>query len=175
MEKLGSESDPCPCERGQMSPESSGPVHDNEILDLLLTDPQAIVDGKINPIVFSGALRNGLSTIRTGAPVEEYKTVLNELNKRSKEANGVRYFDSVLRFPAGMVREKDGRRLLCVYDTALPNQPNHVDLMSPNPSAFPDKNSQKKFQRILKDLLAHCIVDGRELHGGQLTSYMRKR
>lgn len=175
MEELGVEGDPCPCEQVSMHPDSPGPVKDGEMLDLLLTDPQAIVDGKINPIVFSHAVKNGLSTIRSTAPVEEYRAVLEALNKRSQVANKHRYFDSVLRFSAGMVREVDGKRFLCVYDTALPGQPNHVDLMSPNASAFEDKTELKKFLRKLKDLLANRIIDGRELHEGQLTSYMRTR
>jgi hypothetical protein len=157
-----------------MHAESPGPVKDDEVLHLLLTDPQAIVDGKISSVTFSHAFRNGLSAIRATAPVEEYKVVLEELIRRSAASNGERYFNGVLAFPASLVREKDGKRLLCVYDTSLPGQPNHVDLMAPDAKNLTGNKAQK-FQKKLKELLEGYRLDGEALFEGALIPYMRGR
>lgn len=156
-----------------MGAESPGPVSDEQLLDFLVTDPQAVKDGRINPGALAQISGNGLSTIRADAPVEEYIRVLELLIDGAAESkNGERYFDSVLRFPASLVRyEENGDRFLCVYDTSLPEQPNHVDLMLPDAKTT-SNNQCKKKQKHLRALLKNR-VSGADLFDGALVCFMR--
>lgn len=163
----------CPCEECKVGEDSPGPVADDEVLHFIVTDPQAIEGDKIKPFALSQVYKDGLSTIRSTAPVEEYILVLERLIQRSKEANNEeRYFDSVLEFPASLVRYDEAEsRLLCVYDTSLTEQPNHVDLMVPGA----DKLTKKDVAALTKKLreLLTKRISGSDLFNGELTKYMR--
>jgi hypothetical protein len=139
---------PCGCEKFRLAPQSPGVVQDDETLNLILTDPQSIKDGKSpHPGVLVQIDTFGLSVLRDAASNQEFEHTIRELIQRSKERGQERFFHGVCSFQAGEVRYDGQDRFLCVYDTALPEKPHHADVFGPDLSAPEDKISKGERER----------------------------
>jgi hypothetical protein len=142
-------SDVCGCEQFRLAANSPGPVKDDEILDLILSDPQSIQNGRSpHPGILVQIDTFGLSVLRDSAANDEFEDTIIELRDRSKERGKERFFHGVCVFQAAEIRSEGTERFLCVYDTALPKRPHHADVFGPDLSAMAsDKISRSEHER----------------------------
>jgi hypothetical protein len=175
--------DVCGCERYTLSDLSPGPVHDEELLNLIISDPQGIKDGKTpHPGILVQIDQAGLSVLRDAASNEEFEITIRELKERSEQKGGERYFFGICAFKARSIRVSGDRRFLCVYDTALDNKPNHADVFGPDlkAMALPEQISKgehkrRNMARIKKfiEQMGECFVPARMFRDGAFAKYSR--
>jgi hypothetical protein len=97
--------DICGCERYRLSSHSTGQVENAELLNLIVSDPQGIKDGKTpHPGMFVQIDRAGLSVLREGATNEEFELTIRELKDRAAQSGAERYFHGVCTLKAGEIR-----------------------------------------------------------------------
>jgi hypothetical protein len=119
----------CGCEQHSLSELSPGVVQDDETLHFIVSDPDGLLDGRINPILLRQLHIGGLSVLRENATTEEFVRTLDELT--STWAKNVRSFIGVTSFQCAGVRFGNEGRLCCVFDTGLPSKPHHADIVGP--------------------------------------------
>lgn len=155
---------PCGCEKYRVSPHSPGPVTDDEVLCLLVSDPQMIVDGWLHPSKLANFDTSGQSVLREAAADNEFENTMAELVSRSKERGKHRWCLGVLRFPVHAVRYCASDRFLCVYDTGMEHKPFHADLMCG--PLVPDGATGGQLKRARMELAREVITAlGREIVG----------
>lgn len=129
----------CACEEGSVSPYSPGPVADEEVLVRAIFN-RIYVDseGALKPTYFQAVIRDftvrGLSVNR-----REYVTEDDFLDRLRGHASNKHGYLGFIAAKCGDLRSlfSEGRRLLCVYDTATEIDCSHADVcqsVSPDPS-----------------------------------------
>ena len=126
----------CGCEAFSVSDHSPGLVADDEPLHFVVSDPKALLNGSLNPTVLMQVDFGGLSVLRECASNEEFDITIKQLKERATAADSEWYFFGVCTFNASSVRYDGDKRFLCVFDTGLPDKPNHADVMGPDLSAM---------------------------------------
>jgi hypothetical protein len=117
----------CGCENFSLSDHSPGRVDDSELLDLIISDPQSIQDGKLpHPSALVQIDRAGLSVLRDRAANEEFEQTIRELKDRAEMNGKERFFHGICSIRTAGIRGDAENRFLCVYDTALRTKPNHA-------------------------------------------------
>ncbi len=164
----------CGCERYKAAENSPGQITDDETLHLIISDPQHLLNGtELNPVLAMQIDRGGLSTVRDAAADNEFVITLNELQQRPGQVE--RYFHGMLSFRAATVRYDEGRRFVCIYDTALPGKPNHSDLMAP-PYAGSNREKKRAEKARLKrliDLIGPTFLSAARFRNGAFMQYAR--
>lgn len=122
----------CGCEAYSVSSHSPGPVDDREQLHFVVSDPKSLLNGSLNPTALTQIDYGGLSVLRESASDTEFKITINQLKERANSADSEWFFFGVCSFTASTIRTDNNQRFLCVYDTGLPDKPNHADIMGPN-------------------------------------------
>jgi hypothetical protein len=172
----------CGCEKYKLSDHSPSPVSDQETLNLIISDPQSIKDGKIlHPGVLVQIDRAGLSVLRDQADNDEFEMTIQELNERARASGGERFFHGVCAFAAGSIRHDESARFLCVYDTGLAMKPNHADIVGPDHKAMAEdlisKGEQERRNRArikkLIDRVRDSFVPAKTFRGGVFISHSR--
>jgi len=170
----------CGCEAYQLGDTSPGRVADNELLNLIISDPNSLLaDGMLNPIMLVQLDRSGVSVLRDCAADDEFALTLSELNERSAANGRARYFHGVCAFAASMVRYDQGTRLVGIYDTSLPKKPNHADMIAPDIHAGTDasktqkeKDRRKRQKRVI-ELIGPCLIPARQFRAGAFVKFAR--
>ncbi|WP_146030401.1 hypothetical protein [Thalassospira sp. GB04J01] len=150
-------SEPCGCEKYRASENSPGPVLDEETLNYLVPTPDGRTEsGHINPLFMNQVALNGLSVLRNTASNSEFELTIKQLRPRweSKE----RKLEGIVSFDARSVRYLEGKRLCCIYDTALPDKPNHADVMSA-PWTGPEQVLTRRQLSQRKKIVIKEIID----------------
>jgi hypothetical protein len=172
--------EPCGCEKFKMSDQSPGLVNDDELLGLVISDPNSLLpDGSISPIMFVPLDRGGLSTLRDAAANEEFELIISELKQRSAQRGSVRYFHGVCEFKVATVRYDGEDRLVGVYDTALPGKPHHADIVGPNlhvittaSKSEQERDRRKRYKRML-ELIGPSFIPARRFRNGAFMHHAR--
>lgn len=166
----------CGCEAYSVSDHSPGCVDDDETLHYLVPTPEGRTEnGFLSPTFLISVDTDGLSVLRHRAQDNEFEVTVAELRPRWQDKS--RSLEGIMSFKASAVRYLDGHRLCCVYDTGMPEKPNHADLMAPSlEKLFPgsSKTEIKKRQRArIKQIIdqignnftqAAAFRDGRLAH-----------
>lgn len=153
---IAASSVPCGCEAYRASSQSPGPVADDEVLNFLLSDPGShLQNGTLNPAIVQPAIRSGLSVLRDRAADSEFEVTLNQLNERWKPKQ--KAFSGVQRFSAAAVRDRSLPGVWCVYDTALPEKPNHADIMAGAKIEAMSNSQRTREERALQKALIDRI------------------
>jgi hypothetical protein len=152
-------------------------VSDNEILNLIITDPNHLINGvELNPALAMQIDRGGLSTLRDLASNDEFSLTIQELRARSASNGDERFFHGVLAFEAGKVRTVGGERFLCVYDTGMENKPYHADIMAP-PVSGESKSQISRAQmaryRKLIEVIGPSLVPAERFRNGAFAEFAR--
>jgi len=143
--------DPFSCERCRLSIWSPGRVNDDEILHLIITDPQSVDSrsGQLLPRAVNQIDRAGQSVLRDGASNRQFRWTYGEMKKAS-DARGIpRFFHGVCSFPARVIRYDNNSRLLGVYDTALLSRRYHADLFAP-PLGLSRRDKERRTELIIR-------------------------
>lgn len=128
----------CQCEAESVSDHSPGPVKGEELLLRTLYSPIHInpTTGDVNPIYFRDAANRGLSVNRKMHIDEaELRVRIEGKIARDRDADKKRDdFFRVLTARCDAVKGilEDGKRLFCVYDTAMSDDPSHADICQAN-------------------------------------------
>lgn len=123
----------CCCQASSVSEHSTGAVLDDEMLVRILVTPIHIKGNRVKAAAFSGAEKGGLSLFRDAqATDDEILKVATGLVENARKNNGdAAGVLGVLVIAASAIRqtkaETDERPAFCVYDTALPDIPSHVE------------------------------------------------
>lgn len=150
-------SEPCGCENYSVADNSPGPVQDNEVLNYLVPTPEGRTEnGHINPLFLNQVTVNGLSVLRDSAANSEFELTILELRPRWQSKQ--RELEGVISFKAKDVRYLGDARLCCVYDTALPDKPNHADLMA-TPLIEQDETVTNSELKKRKKVKIKAIID----------------
>ena len=166
----------CGCEMHQAAKSSPGPVSDEEVLHLIISDPQSLLPtGYLNPAIATQIDRGGMSTLREKATDDEFIKTIEELRARSAGKGEERFFHGVLVFNTGAVRHDCGKRFLCVYDTALVDKPNHADVMAPVLEGSKSAKTRAERARIKKviEIIGQNFVSAASFREGSFISYAR--
>gem|GEM_PF-4497517 len=137
----------CGCENFRLSDHSPGPVADGELLHMLVMDPQSIVDGWLHPSRIKRFTTSGQSVLRDGASDAEFELTAAQLQANAYRASKKTRLAGILSFLTANVRYCMTDRLLCVFDTAMEEKPNHADLMCSGLGPLSEdwsKNKRKK-------------------------------
>jgi hypothetical protein len=133
--------------------------------------------GEINPVLAEQIFRGGLSALRDDAHDAEFLETLTELQQHSAGKGAERYAHGVLSFSAATVRYVQDRRFMCVYDTALPHKPHHVDIMAaaePSGSTRGEKEwARRALIKEFIDKVGNAFVSAAEFRAGILLPYAR--
>jgi len=175
--------DICGCERFRLSDHSPRQVENQEILNLIIIDPQGIKDGKIpHPGALVQIDRGGLSVLRDCAANDEFELTINQLKARAERSGAERFFHGVCTFTAGTIRVDGESRLLCVYDTALKEKPSHADVFGPDLMAMAgsgsiskgehERRNRARIKRFI-DKIGDCFVLAKSFRGGAFVRYSR--
>ena len=164
----------CGCEVYSVSDYSPGCVDDDEDLHYLVPTPEGRTEnGHLNPTFLISIDTEGLSVLRDSAQDIEFETTVAELRPRWQDKN--RSLEGIMSFKASTVRYLDEKRLCCVYDTGMPEKPNHADLMAPSlEKLFPSssKTELKKRQRArlkqIIDQIGNGFTEVTEFRDGRL-------
>jgi hypothetical protein len=136
----------CGCENYSISDHSPGPVADNELLHFVVSDPKALLNGSLNPTIMMQIDFGGLSTLRDAASNDEFDITIKQLKNRANSADAEWYFFGVCTFSVSTIRHENNERFLCVFDTGLPDKPNHADVMGPDLAAMSNPPLSKREQ-----------------------------
>jgi hypothetical protein len=145
--------DPFGCERCRLSIWSPGRVNDDEILHLIITDPQSVDprSGQLLPIAVNQIDRAGQSVLREAASNRQFRWTYAEMKKAS-DARGIpRFFHGVCSFPTRTIRYDNNARLLGVYDTALLIRRHHADLFAP-PLGLSRRDKERRTELIIRKI-----------------------
>lgn len=154
-EIIDEKSPDCLCEMVSVSPYSSGPVQDNEMVWRLILSPihYDLDTGKIKESAFSDASGRGMSVLRDIIGTQDL--IIGRGEARAKLTN--RKFEcaagakvSALR----SLRSSDGKGRFCVYDTAEADERVHADICQ---TRHPGKAEQKQLRRELQKIFNHII------------------
>ncbi|OSI67658.1 hypothetical protein BSZ22_24545 [Bradyrhizobium canariense] len=122
---------------------------------------------------------SGVSVLRDCATNDEFDLTLRELKARSTAAGATRYFHGVCAFAAARVRYDEGARLVGVYDTSLPQKPNHADMIAPDHHAGTDasksqreRERRKRHKRVI-ELIGSTLVPARQFRSGSFKAFAR--
>jgi hypothetical protein len=160
--------EPCGCERHSLSDLSPGVVCDNESLCFIISDPDGMGDGGVNPILLQRVHSGGLSVLRATASTEEFAQTLEEL--RLRWAASVRSFAGIVAFDCSAVRHSKGERLCCVFDTAVPGKPHHADIVS-RPAKVTEGRKEKLSTKRLAEAMGSRFETPSKFRGGALALY----
>jgi hypothetical protein len=125
----------------------------------------------------------GLSVLRDNAANEEFERTVTELKARAEARGKERFFHGICSFTARSIRYSGNDRFLCVYDTALPNKPNHADIFGPDLKAIAgvtmSKGEQERQNRArikqFIDLIGNCFIPAANFRDGALTAHCRPK
>jgi hypothetical protein len=170
----------CGCEAYRLGDTSPGRVADDEILNLIISDPSSLMpDGSLHPSLLLQLDRGGVSVLRDCAADDEFALTLSELSARSAAAGRARYFHGVCAFAASTVRHDQGARLVGVYDTSLPQKPNHADMIAPDTHADTgasnkqkEKDQRKRQKRVI-ELIGPSLVSARQFRAGAFVKFAK--
>ncbi|WP_027555241.1 hypothetical protein [Bradyrhizobium sp. Cp5.3] len=170
----------CGCEAYQLGDTSPGRVADAETLNLIVSDPNSLLpDGTLNPSMLVQLDYSGVSVLRNSATNDEFELTLNELKARSTASGRARYFHGVCAFAAAVVRYDQDSRLVGVYDTSLPQKPNHADMIAPDMHAGTgasnsqkERDRRKRHKRVI-ELIGTSLVPARQFRSGAFLAFAR--
>jgi hypothetical protein len=170
----------CGCEHFKMRDTSPGAVQDEEMLDLVISDPNSLLnDGSINPSMFIPLDRAGLSVLRGAATNDEFEITISELKERSSDRGHQRFFHGICEFKAVTVRYDGEKRLVGVYDTVLPGKVHHADIVGPDlhvistaSKAEQERDRRKRYKKIL-ELIGASFVPARKFRNGAFVHHGR--
>jgi hypothetical protein len=174
----------CGCERFSLSDLSPGRVEDSELLDLIISDPQSIQDGKLpHPSALVQIDRAGLSVLRDTAANEEFEHTIKELKDHAEQKGKERFFHGICSIQTAVIRGDAENRFLCVYDTALPAKPNHADIFGPDlrasaGAAISKSEHERRNRARIKqfiDRIGNCFVPARIFRDGAFASHSRPK
>ncbi len=168
----------CGCERYRVSPYSPGAVTDEERLHLLIMDPQSLLDGWLHPSKVKRFTTSGQSVLRESASIQEFEATAGELQSRAFMSGRQCRLFGVLTFSASSVRYCATDRLLCIFDTATEEKPNHADLMcaglGPCPEAWSKsrkKQEEYEFAREVITAMGREFSKPDNFRGGALAKF----
>jgi hypothetical protein len=164
--------DKCGCEKHSLSELSPGVVSDHEALHFVVSDPEGILDGGINPMLLQQVHSGGLSVLRENATTEEFVHTLDELTTRW--ADKARRFIGVASFQCSQVRYAKSDRLCCVFDTALPGKPHHADIVGsllPVESRSATERLRKARTKSLVDAIGQSFEAATSFRAGALARF----
>jgi hypothetical protein len=172
--------EPCGCEKFKMHNDSPSIVDDSEMLDLIISDPNSLMqDGFINPTMFVPLDTFGLSVLRNGAADDEFEQTIAALKQLSATKGAQRFFHGVCEFNVTTVRYDSGGRLVGVYDTALPGKPHHADIVGPDlqvvttaSKSEQERDRRKRYKRIL-ELIGPSFIPARKFRNGAFVQHAR--
>jgi hypothetical protein len=165
---------PCFCESFSASPHSSGRVEDGEELNLLVTDPQHLLqDGALHPGLISRIDTSGVSVLRGAACDSEFRITYGLLAEASRAKGVPRYLHGICTFTARDVRYEGEKRLLCVYDTAYEDRPGHADLLAPRFPAGTSRGEIERFKKALVRRIGPTLVRIEKFRDGALADFAR--
>lgn len=151
------------CEQVTVSRHSPGPVLPDETLNLLISDPQGLLDkGKLHPALFSQISKKGMSVLRGGASDDEFKNTFLILSENGNE----RYLHGIGVIKAECLRMNDGVQRLGVFDSGYKDRPHHADVVG--------SMDRKGLERIRRDLVGQItVVPVSEFRSGMLMHFAR--
>ena len=163
---------PFGCEKYKLSKISPGPVRDAELLNLIITDPQAVDQrtGKLLPVLVKPVDVGELSVLRDSADNREFELTFLEMKTRSDSKGKEQFFHGVCVFSAKSIRYDNDSRFLGVYDTALPDRRHHADVAAPPVDGRKDK--EKRLKRII-DKIGPGLVRVTEFRDGLFSKHSR--
>ena len=175
------DADVCGCERFSVSDFSPGRVKDDETLHMLISDPQHLLDGKLNPSSLIQIDKGGLSTLREAANNDEFLATCASLQQRAAAKGNPWFLHSVCNIAVGTLRYSNGDRFVCVYDTGVPDKPNHADIMGPDIRAMSTKPmSNGELERacrarikLLIERIGPRLVSPKDFRDGAFSSFVR--
>lgn len=162
----------CGCEAYSVSDHSPGCVSDDEILHYLVPTPEGRTEnGFLNPTFLISLFTDGFSVLRDSAKDIEFVLTVAELRPRWQDKG--RSLEGVMSFKASVVRRLDSNRLCCIYDTGMPDKPNHADLMGPSldePKISNTELKRKQRERIKQiiDQIGNAFTQATEFRDGRL-------
>ncbi len=171
----------CGCENYSVSSFSPGRVKDEELLHMLISDPQHLLDGKLNPSSLIQVDRGGLSTLRDSADDKEFESTCSSLQRRATDKGHVWFLHAICTIPVSELRYLEDKRFVCVYDTGLPDKPHHADIMGPDLKSVatrPMSNGEveRACRARIKILIEKCgakLVAPRVFRDGAFSGYAR--
>ena len=165
-------SEPFACERFKLGRRSPGPVSDDEYLNLIITDPQAIDrrSGKLLPILLKQIDEKGVSVLRDGATNKEFEITYEQMKSGSDAKGKPRFWHGVCRFPARNLRYDGCQRRLGIYDTPLPDRRHHADIIAPPLDTRREREARQK--RII-DEIGSSIIPVEKFRDGSLSRHAR--
>jgi hypothetical protein len=145
----------CGCEAGSVSPYSPGPVSREETLARLIYSPHHIdrETGEVTEAAFSDVKDKGLSVQREAHAEPAEIRAIGERKLADDIAKGKvdrKFLGIVVAQVQALqtVTYDGGKRALCVYDSALPDQQAHADVCQ---TAAPP-SAMKRARKKLRDL-----------------------
>lgn len=140
------------CETESVSDFSPGPVRGEEYLHRYVFSPIHLHEGLVLPAFFNDAKDKGLSCERGAAdfPVPDIhnrgKAQAQSFNGRRQPSQPERAYVGTVTAPVDGIRKVviEGKRVFAIYDTALSDNPDHVDVFE-----IADRTkAQKKLARL---------------------------
>lgn len=159
------------CELYKASIFSPGRVSDTEVIHFLITDPQAVDprSGKLLPGLLSQLDKKGLSFLRQGATNVEFEITFKMMKRGSDSRGQERFLYSVSTVTVNDVRFHNNERLAGVYDTAVPERPNHADVMG----VSTEKKHRERRKKRLLELLDAGNVGVAQFRNGVFAVFAR--
>ncbi len=149
----------CECEAESVSEFSAGPVTDDEIVCRLVFSTHHFDEerNQPSPMLFEDTFTRGASAFRSPAlSFDRIHELGRERERHNRAKNKNHTYKGFVTADAGSVRafrepvDSETRRM-CVYDTALADQLQHIDVYSA--AAIGDKGEDRKLRQALRNQL----------------------
>lgn len=156
------------CESETCSSHSPGIVEDDERLAFLLIEPIHFDDqtGQISPDAFQEVTNRDLSLLREKYCTVEMAEETRALLRIPRKPDQQRYVEKVTITTATLVRQTtiEGKRVICVYDTAIENNPSHASIFTTS-EILSSGAGRKKIRRICHALFSNEIEEFADFKG----------